>query len=137
MCRTALELFLGDMVVDVEEVDGEIHFETFRGFRGCVVENYNGNLDIWVGEEVVYEMEAEIVPIIEETRDNQLFDLYEYIRGINPLALKYKSKMFVDIVQDSIKKLLIKGTLPVEGRTIIDSMEVIYTKTRKLLIMLN
>lgn len=137
MYKTALELFLGEVVTDVETDVDDIKFETYSGFSGTLCQNAVGNWDIWIGEEVIYEIESEVFLLVEHNNDKELFELYEYVKELDINLLKHKSKLFVNIIQKSIQKLLLSCTLPIEGRTVIDSTEVIYTDKRKFLLCLN
>jgi hypothetical protein len=137
MFKTAIELFLGEPLIEMVQDEDAIGFMTITGNTGSMeINDYSGNWDIWIGEEVVYEVESELVPLMSHTNDRQLFDLYEYAKSLD-CDLKYKSRRFVDIVQNSIEKLLINGNLPLTGRSTIGHFEVIYTETRKFLISLN
>lgn len=137
MYKTAIELFLGEPLVEMVQDDDAIGFMTITGNLGSMEMNeYSGNWDIWIGEEVVYEVEPELVPLMDHTNDCQLFDLYEYTKSLD-CDLKYKSRRFLTIVQNSIEKLLLNGNLPLTGRSTIGTYEVIYTDSRKFLISLN
>lgn len=137
MFGAAIELFLGEPLIEFTQDDEVIEFMTITGTLGTMEMNdYSGNWDIWIGDEVVYEVESELVPLMNHTNDKQLFDLYEYAKSLD-CDLKYKSRRFVDYVQGAIEKLLITGNLPLTGRSTIGNYEVIYTDTRKFLISLN
>jgi len=137
MFKTAIELFLGEPLVEMVQDEEAIGFMTITGNTGSMeINDFSGNWDIWIGEEVVYEVEPELVPLMSHTNDRQLFDLYEYAKSLD-CDLKYKSRRFLDIVQNSIEKLLINGNLPLTGRSTIGTLEVIYTEQRKFLISLN
>lgn len=140
MFKTAIELFLGEPLLDVVQDENEeaIGFLTRTGAAGSMeINTYSGNWDIWIGEEVVYEVEQELAPLLRHTNDKEMFDLYAYAKSIDAEMLKYKSRRFLNIVQQSIEKLLINGHLPLVGTTVIGSYEVIYTNNRKFLISLN
>jgi len=137
MFKTAIELFLGEPLVEMVQDEDAIGFMTITGSTGSMeINTFSGNWDIWIGEEVVYEVEPELVPLMNHKNDRELFDLYEYAKNLD-CDLKYKSRRFKDIVQNSIEKLLINGNLPLKGRSTIGTYEVIYTDTRKFLISLN
>ena len=137
MYKSAIESFIGELLVEFVQDEDAIGFMTISGATGSMEMNdFSGNWDIWIGEEVVYEVEPELVPLMSHTNDRELFDLYEYAKNLD-CELKYKSRRFVATVQNSIEKLLINGNLPLTGRSTIGNYEVIYTTTRKFLISLN
>jgi len=138
MYKTAIELFLGEPLIEMYQDNDIIDFITITGNAGSMEENsFSGNWDIWIGDEVVYEVEQELVPLMDHTNDRQLFDLYEYVKNISEQELKYKSRRFLTIVQGSIEKLIINGNLPLTGSVTIGPYEVTYTNNRKFLISLN
>lgn len=137
MFKTAIELFLGEHLVEMTRADDVIEFITITGHLGQMVPNFSGNWDIWVGEEVVYEVENELEPLLNHYNDKDLINLYEYARKIDQDQLKFKSRQFLNIVQGSIEKILVAGSLPLDGRAIVGIYEVIYKNNRKFLISLN
>ena len=138
MFKTAIELFLGEPLIEMVRDEDAIGFMTITGNTGSMeINDYSGYWDIWIGDEVVYEVEPELTPLMDHTNDTQLFDLYEYAKEIDSHDLKYKSRRFLGIVQGSIEKLLLNGNLPLTGSTVIGNFEVIYTNSRKFLISLN
>lgn len=136
MLKTAIEMFLGERLLLIEDGD-DVSFVTATGHEGIVAPNFVGNLDIWIGEEVVYEMEVELAPILEHSDDHQLFDLYEYIRSVDRGSLKYKSQVFLDVVSRSVENILLNVNLPLDGQAVIGCNEVIYVNSQKFLISLN
>jgi hypothetical protein len=136
MLKTAIEMFLGERLVLIEDGD-DVSFVTATGHEGVVAPNFVGNLDIWVGEEVVYEVEIELAPILDHSDDYQLFDLYDYIRSIDRGLLKYKSQVFLDVVGRSVENILLNMNLPLEGHAVIGCNEVICVNSQKFLISLN
>jgi len=137
MLKTAIEMFLGEPILDLDSERDEVCFVTATGHSGTVASNFVGNIDIWVGEEVVYEVELELAPILEHHDDFLLFELYEYLQSVDRNSLKYKSQVFLDVVFRSIENILLTASLPLEGRAVIGCNEVIYVDNRKFLISLN
>jgi hypothetical protein len=138
MSKTAIELFLGiELETIIEGEDGAYYFVTSDGRSGAMAENFVGNWDIWIDDDVVYCVENELVPLLSHHNDNYLFDLYSYATEIKDIELQERSKMFLDIVIKSIEKILLAGRLPLDGSAIVGINEVIYTNGKKFIIGLN
>lgn len=134
----ALQLFLGETVIGAEKHEDEtVSFMTSRGDSGYMGPNYTGNWDIWIGDEVVYEVEGDLYEIIQHQKDENLIELYEYIRGIDSAALKFKSKRFLEVVQTATENVILNYTLPLQGQVKIGDQEVIYKNKKKIKINLN
>lgn len=137
LMRTAIELFLGEHIDDITVAEESVVFTTMTGATGIMEPNFLGNFDIWIGEEVIYEIEHDLFKIMLHKDDKDIFSLYDYLRAINIMELKHKSKLFLYIVKTSVERLLLHNKLDIEGRTIIGTTEVIYHNGKKLTIMLN
>lgn len=137
MYKTAIEMFIGVQLVEMVVDDAGIEFTTIAGEVGTMEPNYAGNWDICMDEELVYEVENVLEPLLAHTDDKNLLNLYKYSKEIDDELLKDKSKLFVDVVRGSIEKILIVGNLPLEGRAVIKNWEVIYKNRKKFLISLN
>lgn len=139
LVKTALQLFVGNPIKVVSKFDGSIVFTTDKGVSGLVEKNLTGECwDIWVGEEVIYEIEDDILSIMEHNgNDESLFDLYNYVKTVDYNSLKDKSKLFLDIVKNSIENLLLNHLMPIEGEAQVGNEEVIYKNKVKIRINLN
>lgn len=134
----ALQLFLGETIVDTaKHEDDSVFFVTYSGDSGVMIPNHQGNLDIWIGEEVVYEIESDLYEVIHHKKDENLIELYDYIRTINSDQLKYKSRKFLKVVQLATENVLLNHTLPLTGQVMINTQEVIYKNNKKIKINLN
>lgn len=130
-------MFLGEYVLEITNVEGEIQFMTITGAFGEIVTNFKGNMEILVNDECIYEIESDLYPVITNGNDRNLFNLYNYIKDMDVNRLKHRSKVFLDVVTKSIEKILINNNLPIAGRTIIGGQEVIYQNNKKIIISLN
>lgn len=134
----ALQLFLGESVIGAEKHEDEtVSFVTMRGDSGFMGPNFTGNWDIWIGDEVVYEVESDLYEIIQHQKDENLIELYEYIKSIDPDGLKYKSKRFLEVVTTATENVILNFTLPLNGQVTIGDQEVIYKNKKKIKINLN
>ena len=134
----ALQLFLGEGVEIAEKHEDEtVSFITSRGDAGFMGPNFTGNWDIWIGEEVVYEVESDLYEIIQHQKDENLIQLYDYIRNIDRSNLKYKSKRFLEVVQMATENVILNFTLPLKGQVKIGEQEVIYKNNKRIKINLN
>lgn len=136
--KIALQLFLGELILDVcKNEDETVTFVTAAGSFGFMGPNYLGNWDIWIGEEIVYEIEQDLYEIIQHEKDENIIALYGYIRNVEPAQLKYKSKKFLEVVQMATENLILNYTLPLKGQVKIGYQEVIYKNGKKAKIQLN
>jgi hypothetical protein len=138
LVKTALRLFVGDVISDVSKFDDVLVFRTENGLSGMVEKNQIGEWEIWIGEDVIYSIEEDIFSIMDhDGGDESLFKLYKDIKVIDRYELKDKSKLFLDIVKQAVENLLLNSRLPLVGSTNIGSTQVIYKKEVKIRINLN
>lgn len=138
LVRTALGLFVGDVVENVTKFDDVLMFKTERGLAGLVEQNNVGEWEIWVGEDVIYSIEDDIFSIMDHSgADETLFELYKSIKSIDIKDLKFQSAVFYDIVRRSVENLILNSTLPIEGSALVGPWEIIYKNKIKIRINLN
>lgn len=139
LINSAITHFVGEPVSDISRFEDSVVFQTHKGVMGFIEPNYVGNWDIWIGEEIVYEIEKELFDVIEYDRTDTggLIKFYEELKGIDLTGMKYKSRMFFDIIKTSVENLLLNHNLPIQGGAKIGSFEVCYTNNKKFKINLN
>jgi hypothetical protein len=143
MFKPAIELFLGEKIIgfsvykNEDEDEDIIEFITKTAAIGCCVLDFSQDLYVWIDDELAYEIEQELIPLLTYNDDKELLNLYEYIKEINYDMLKPQSKLFVDIVIASTEKLILSGNLSLEGSVIIGGQEVIYKNGRNVQLSLN
>lgn len=135
----ALQLFLGEPVAVAEKHDDDdvVSFMTERGSMGSMEPNAFGNWDIWIGEEIVYEVEFELGMVILGQKDENLIDLYDSMKEIDQDTLKYKSKRAYEVIQTAVENVILNYSLPLVGQVQIREQEVIYKNSKKVKINLN
>ena len=139
LIHSALTHFLGEPILDVSRFNDSIVFQTALGTTGFMESNFIGNWDIWIGEEVVYEIEKELFDLIEYDRnpDGGLIELYNIMKEIDPAGMKFKSRSFFDIIKSSIENIILNHNLPLTGDTKIGTTEIHYKDNQKIKISLN
>lgn len=110
---SALDHFLGtDTPVKIFRDDLGISFETALGNQGLVVPNSEGNWDIFLNDEKIYEIESEVYSII--THEGNAPSIDDYMKKLNNLSgtsLKEESRKFVDMTRSGIGFLAIQGKI--------------------------
>ena len=141
LIHSALTAFVGEPIVEASSGEDDVlYFVTIIGNEGRMEKNIvSGNWDIYIGEEVVYEMEDEIVRVMDqEEKGINLIKIYNYMRyDINWKNLKFKSRKFLQIVFSAIEKQIVLGNLPLNGSIVIEANWIVYTKGMKFNIILN
>jgi hypothetical protein len=139
LLHSAVTHFIGEPVVDLSRFDESVVFITGSGTTGFMEPNFEGNWDIWIGDEVVYEMERELFDILDFTRtdDGGLIEFYNYIKDFDPNSMKYKSRTFFEIIRSSVENIILNHDIPITGNCVIGSVFVHYGKDKKFKINLN
>lgn len=140
LIHSAVTHFLGEPVIDLSRFEDTIVFQTGRGTTGVVESNFVGNYDIWIGEEVVYEIEKELFDVIEQDKaesQTSLIEFYNSLKTVNEEHFKYKSKTFFNIVKSSIENIILNHNLPMVGDATIGSWLIHYTKNNRIKVNLN
>ena len=139
LINSAITHFIGEPIADLSRFDKSIVFQTAKGNTGFMEPNFSGNWDIWIGEEIVYEIENELFEVIEFDRNSSggLIEFYNYLKNVNHDGLKFKSKAFFDIIKNSVENIILNHSLPIEGDTKIGIFEIHYKKNNKIKISLN
>lgn len=141
LLHSALTHFVSEPVSDVSRFEDSIVFTTATGRFGYVERNFSGNFDIWVGDEVVYEIEERLLSLIEveKSKPEGLIEFYELVKDEVPMSLEYqpRSKEFFDIVKNSVENIIINHNLPIVGDATIGIYQVHYTKDTRIKINLN
>lgn len=141
LIHSALTAFVGEPIIEASSGEDDVlYFVTYNGNEGRMEKNIvTGNWDIYIGDEVVYEMEDEIVHVMDqEEKGINLIKIYNYMRyDINWKNLKFKSRKFMQIVFSAIEKQIVFGNFPLQGSIVIDENWIVYTKGMKFNIILN
>lgn len=114
---SALDYFLGsDTPVRIFRDDLGISFDTILGNQGLITPNEDGNWEVFVNGEKVYEIENEVFSII--THEGNAPSLDEYmikLKNLSMTPLKEKSKKFVDMTKSGIEFLAVQGRVNLKG----------------------
>lgn len=108
---SALDHFLGsDTPVRIFRDELGISFDTALGNQGLITPNEEGNWEVFVNGDKVYEIESEVFSII--THEGNAPSLDEYmikLKNLSVAPLKDKSKRFVDMTKSGIEFLAVQG----------------------------
>lgn len=140
LLHSALTHFVGEPISQLSKfTDETLLFQTDSGITGMVEPNYVGNMDIWIGENVVYEIEKELFDLLElDKKEIGLIDFYNYVKLVDFSEFKSKSKQFFDIVKTSTENIILNyDLLHLVGDTTIKHTQLHYTKEQKIKINLN
>jgi hypothetical protein len=115
-----------------------ILFQTHDGTTGMVEPNYVGNMDIWIGETVVYEIEKNLFDMLEyDRKEVGLIEFYNFVKTVDSSEFKGPSRIYYDIVKTSTENIILNYNLPLVGSTTIDTTQIHYTENEKIKISLN
>lgn len=138
LMHSALTQFVGIPIASINEINDILVFETCNGLNGFVDINYSGNMDVWVGEDVIYEIESELYDLIRFDRNNvSMMEFYEHLKMTDSAVFQTKSKQFFDIVKRSTENIIINQEVPLIGEGIIGHVQIYYTRDKKIKIFLN
>ncbi len=143
LLNSALSVFIDDYVYQVNksEYGEEMAFVTAMGQEGFVEPSWNGNYNIWVQEELVYEVEGELFDLIKAYSNKgkmQIVNFYEKISKMNPKYLKERSQAFITIMLYQLEKILLHPDIPIEKSLRVGTHEVFSSKSGdKFIINLN
>jgi len=91
-----LEHFVGIHVFGIKIVDNSVIFKTEVGSDGFVSRNINGDWDIIIENEVIYEVEDELIDVlIPKAGKMEIEDYYEKLNTLLSCDLKYRSRSLV------------------------------------------
>ncbi len=139
LLHSALTHFVGEPIIQMNKFnDDTLLFQTDSGVTGLVEPNFVGNMDIWIGENVVYEIEKSLYDLLEYDKNEiGLIEFYNYLKMVDPQEFKTESKNFYDIVKTSTENIILNYNLPLVGDTTIQQTQVHYTEQQKIKINLN
>ena len=91
-----LEHFVGNHVFGVKMEEDSVIFKTEIGTQGLISKNTNGDWDIIIRNEVIYEVEDELFGALMPSKGRvQLDEYYEKLNALLTGNLKYRSKVLV------------------------------------------
>ena len=138
LMHSCLTHFIGEPVKSMDRgADDMIIFETEIGNKGFVEQNWRGSWDIWIGDNVVYEIENSLYEIVAVEKNASLIELYKIVRDMDTLDFQIKSKSFQAIMRASMENVILNMNLPLEGDIRIGNQQVWYRKGRKVAVHLN
>ena len=139
LLHSALTHFVGEPIMQMGKLeDASLMFQTATGVTGLVEPNYVGNMDIWIGEDVVYEIEKELYDLLEyDKKEIGLIEFYNYLKLVDKSEFKIRSKTFFEIVKTSTENIILNYNLPLIGDTTIGETQIHYTDQQKMKINLN
>lgn len=139
LLHSALTHFVGEPIAEMSKFENDILlFQTHSGTTGLVEPNYLGNMDIWIGEDVVYEIEKDLFDLLEyDKKEIGLIEFYNHLKTVDPGEFKNRSKDFFQIVKTSTENIILNYNLPLVGETRIETTQIHYTTDQKIKINLN
>ena len=140
LLHSALTHFVGEPINQMSHfTDDSVLFQTGSGVTGFVEPNYVGNMDIWIGENVVYEIEKDLYDLLEfDRKEIGIIDFYNHMKEVDPTEFKTMSREFFDIVRRTTENIILNfDHLPLVGDTVIADTQIHYTKETKIKINLN
>jgi hypothetical protein len=138
LLHSALTHFVGEPIIQMSRFDDTLLFQTNSGSTGLVEPNYLGNMDIWIGETVVYEIEKDLFDLLEyDKKEIGLIEFYNHLKTVDSYEFKNESKDFFEIVKTSTENIILNYNLPLVGDTTIAATQVHYTNDQKIKINLN
>lgn len=139
LIHSALTHFIGEPITHMQRFEDSYVFNTARGLVGTVVSNYLGNMDIWIGDDVVYEIEKELYDLLEyESREYGLIEFYNELKRVDHRYMQAKSQDFFNIMKTSTENIILNyNNLELVGDAVINQMQIHYTKNSRIKINLN
>jgi hypothetical protein len=138
LIHSCLTHFVKEPIININRFDDILMFQTASGTVGLVESNYIGNMNIWIGENVVYEIERELFDLVEYDRSEMgIIEFYNFLKKLNQFELKTQSLQFFNIVKSSTENIILNYDLPIVGDTMIEHTQIHYTSNSKLKINLN
>jgi hypothetical protein len=138
LMHSAMTHFVGEPIAKMDRFDDTIMFQTSEGVTGIVEPNYVGNMDIWIGEEVVYEIEKDLFDLLEsDKRGIGLIEFYNNLKEVDEDMFKEESRLFFYMVKTSTENIILNYDLPLVGDTRIGETQIHYTEDQKMKINLN
>ncbi len=139
LIHSAITHFIGVPIDEVNRIkDDSIMFKTHSGEIGFIEQNFVGNMDVWMGETVVYEIEKELFDVIEaDKQDIGFIDFYNIVKEIDSSYFKKKSGVFIEYIKSSLENIILNYSLPMEGDTKIGPFEIHGISDMKIKINLN
>lgn len=139
LLHSALSHFVGEPISQMSKFNNaSLMFQTDSGTTGLVEANSTGNMDIWIGENVIYEIEKDLFDLLEyDKKEIGLIEFYNYLKLVDGSEFKNRSKQFFNIVKTSTENIILNYDLPLIGDTTIGETQVHYTQQQKMKINLN
>ena len=131
LIHSALTVFVGEPIVEASNGEDDVlYFVTHHGHEGRLEQSINGNWDIIIGDEVVYEIEDEIIHVIDqEEKGINLIQIYNYMKyDVDWKMLKFKSRRFMGILFTSMERQILSGHLPLHGDVVVGHQWMVYTQ---------
>jgi len=138
LLHSAITYFVKEPVKDMSRFQESIVFVTHSDRYGYIEQNPMGNYDVWIGEDVVYEIESELFDILDDhAKGLDLMGFYENLRIEDTSMFQQSSREFFQIVKGSIENILMNKDLPLVGSARVGLEQLVYTKSGKFKINLN
>jgi hypothetical protein len=138
LMHSAITYFIKEPVKELSKFKESFVFTTDSGRFGYIDKNHNGNYDVWIGDDIVYEIESDLFDMIEyEGRGTDLMGFYENMKKEDLGTFQQKSKEFFNIVMSSVENILLNNDLPIVGSATIGKTQLFYTKCCKITVNLN
>lgn len=133
-----IEYYLGCTIESIEKKDSDIVFSTRWG-RGTAKMSESGNLEVYVGDNKVSEIESKVFEtVMESSKSPDVQKYYEDLKSI--LAdehLTFRSSCLIKDIMGSLEHLLINENVKVEGPIRIGTYFIFPLGDRKEIICLN
>lgn len=138
LLHSAITYFVKEPVKDMSRFQESIVFVTHSDRYGFIEQNPMGNYDVWIGEDVIYEIEAGLFDMLDDhSKGMDLMGFYENMRIEDTSAFQQPSLEFYHIVKGSIENILMNKDLPLVGSARVGLEQLVYTNSGKFKINLN
>lgn len=134
-----LEHFVGIKVFELTSGGDFLTFATALGGAGHMVQNDNGGWDIFVGREIVYEIESELFNTLVPSEGKLPVEIYyKRLRNLIDIGLKYRSLILVDQIIKTLEYFILNTDVKINDPITIGNSMVYTTKDNtKNIICLN
>lgn len=105
-----LQHYTGTTVTDVFLQDNVINFNTISGESGKILESIEGEVEIFIGGEVVYSVEKEVFEFLVIPQKSQILeDRWEKMNELINLPLKSRSSLLLFEIMSILKEYIINS----------------------------
>jgi hypothetical protein len=130
-----------DAVVQVVNIDGVMCFQLASGKRGFVERNSSGDIDVWVGADLISVMEADIFELLMD-RNRNIHSDYKMLDDMIRTTESVRGTLLLTSMKTAIQKILAQEESQalaegMKGSTVVGDEEYIYAKGIRMVHHLN